>query len=109
VAVTQRSRSRGITRVPRLTEPHCLARPDDSRHTEIMTTLADIEAAAAVLPLEEQKKLFDWLARQIDKKKTSQHEGAHSVLDIPSVSLGLILRPLTENDDLLGEMLEGRF
>lgn len=34
--------------------------------------------------------------------------GGHSVLDIPPVSLGQMLRPLTPGDDLLGEMLEGR-
>jgi hypothetical protein len=32
----------------------------------------------------------------------------HSVLDIPPVSLGAMLRPQTADDDLLGEMLEGR-
>jgi hypothetical protein len=32
----------------------------------------------------------------------------HSVMDIPSVSVGSILRPSTADDDLLGEMLEGR-
>ncbi len=32
----------------------------------------------------------------------------HSVLDIPTVSVGAVLRPLTADDDLLGEMLEGR-
>jgi hypothetical protein len=32
----------------------------------------------------------------------------HSVLDIPTVSVGAVLRPLTSEDDLLGEMLEGR-
>lgn len=32
----------------------------------------------------------------------------HSILDIPTVSLGSVLRPLTSEDDLLGEMLEGR-
>jgi hypothetical protein len=32
----------------------------------------------------------------------------HSILDIPAVSLGAVLRPLTSEDDLLGEMLEGR-
>ena len=31
-----------------------------------------------------------------------------SVLDIATVSLGSVLRPLTSDDDLLGEMLEGR-
>jgi hypothetical protein len=32
----------------------------------------------------------------------------HSLLDVPPVSLGPVLRPLTGSDDLLGEMLEGR-
>jgi hypothetical protein len=31
----------------------------------------------------------------------------HSVLDVPTVSVGAVLRPLTADDDLLGEMLEG--
>jgi hypothetical protein len=34
--------------------------------------------------------------------------GDHSVLDIPPVNLGQAIRPLTSDDDLLGEMLEGR-
>jgi hypothetical protein len=33
---------------------------------------------------------------------------SHSVLDIATVSLGSVLRPLTSDDDLLGEMLECR-
>jgi hypothetical protein len=33
---------------------------------------------------------------------------AHGILDIPPVSLGTVLRPFTAEDDLLGEMLEGR-
>jgi hypothetical protein len=37
-------------------------------------------------------------------------EGAqpHSILDIPPVSLGPLRRPLSAEDDLLGEMLDGR-
>jgi hypothetical protein len=35
-------------------------------------------------------------------------QGTHSVLDIPPVSMGKILRPLGPDDDLLEEMLEGR-
>ncbi len=30
----------------------------------------------------------------------------HSILDIPPVSVGAVLLPLTADDDLLGEMLE---
>ena len=33
---------------------------------------------------------------------------SHSVLGIATVGLGSVLRPLTSDDDLLGEMLEGR-
>jgi hypothetical protein len=40
--------------------------------------------------------------------KEMEDRTAHSILDIPAVSLGSVLRPLTGNDDLLGEMLEGR-
>ena len=32
----------------------------------------------------------------------------HCILDIPPVSLGAVLQPSAANDDLLGEMLEGR-
>ena len=32
----------------------------------------------------------------------------HSILDIPVVGLGTVLRPLSPDDDLLGEMLDGR-
>jgi predicted DNA-binding antitoxin AbrB/MazE fold protein len=32
----------------------------------------------------------------------------HSVLDILPISLRQVLRPLTRDDDVLGEMLEGR-
>ena len=38
----------------------------------------------------------------------SRGQGPHSVLDIPTVSVGAILRPFTRDDDLLEEMLEGR-
>jgi hypothetical protein len=33
---------------------------------------------------------------------------SQSVLDVATVSLGPVLRALTSDDDLLGEMLEGR-
>ena len=40
--------------------------------------------------------------------RPTQGSRPHSVLDVPPVSLGPVLRPLTAADDLLGEMLEGR-
>ena len=36
------------------------------------------------------------------------NEKGHSVLDIPPVSMGKMLRPLGPDDDLLEEMLEDR-
>ncbi len=39
---------------------------------------------------------------------TAQPARKHSVLDIPPLNVGSILRPLGPDDDLLGEMLEGR-
>ena len=63
-------------------------------------TLAEIEAAAAALSLDEQKKLFAWLASRVQSDR-SVSTPTHSVLDIPPVSLGEILKPLTGDDDLL--------
>jgi hypothetical protein len=39
---------------------------------------------------------------------TTQGRSPHRVLDIPPVSLGAVLSTPTPDDDLLGEMLEGR-
>jgi hypothetical protein len=33
---------------------------------------------------------------------------AHSILDIPPVSVGAVLHPFSADDDLLGDMLEDR-
>lgn len=39
---------------------------------------------------------------------TSPGSPPHSLLDVPPISLGPVLHPLRGEDDLLGEMLEGR-
>ena len=52
------------------------------------------------LPLKDQEKVRVTVEGLGDER--------HSILDIPPVSLGQSLRPLTPDDDLLGEMLEGR-
>ena len=52
------------------------------------------------LPLKNQERVRVTIER-LDRR-------AHSVLDIRPVSLGQVLRPLSADDDLLGEMLEGR-
>ena len=36
------------------------------------------------------------------------NQGGHSILDVPPVSMGKMMRPLGPDDDLLEEMLEGR-
>lgn len=72
-----------------------------------MSTLAEIEAAAAELPLEDKESLLVWLSQQLDRPAPIGGK-AHSVLDIKPVSVGRVLRPLNGDDDLLGEMLEGR-
>jgi hypothetical protein len=38
----------------------------------------------------------------------SEGRPPHSIVDIPTVSVGAVLRPLTGDDDLLGELLESR-
>jgi|GEM_PF-1115090 len=40
--------------------------------------------------------------------RLAENKKTHSVLNIPPVSVGAVLRPLTSGDDLLGEMLEAR-
>ena len=72
-----------------------------------MSTLAEIEAAAAKLPHDQQRNLREWLAAHIgnpDSTTVSQH----SVMEIAPVSLGGIIDSGAADDDVLGEMLEGR-
>ncbi|MDA1050974.1 MAG: antitoxin family protein [Planctomycetota bacterium] len=55
---------------------------------------------AQALPLNDREKVRVTIERL--------GRGAHSVFDIRPISLGQVLRPLTRDDDVLGEMLEGR-
>jgi hypothetical protein len=43
-----------------------------------------------------------------EKLAQTSQAARHSILDIAPVSLGSLLLPLANDDDLLGEMLEGR-
>jgi predicted DNA-binding antitoxin AbrB/MazE fold protein len=52
------------------------------------------------LPIKDQEKVRVTVERLVQK--------SHSVLDIRPISLGNVISPLTSDDDLLGEMLEGR-
>jgi hypothetical protein len=72
-----------------------------------MPTFAEIVAAAAALPKDQQKSLVDWLS---ERMRAERFDAAppHGVLDIAPVSLGKVLRALEPDDDVLGEMLENR-
>ena len=75
-----------------------------------MTTLIEIEKAAAALPKEEQKILLTRLLKQVhgQNEKKDEKDTRPSIRDIQPVSVGKILRPFSPDDDILGEMLEGR-
>jgi hypothetical protein len=72
-----------------------------------MSTLTEIERAADALPQDQQESLFKWLSERMRREHLNS-ASPHSVLDIPPVSLGRMIRPLGQDDDLLGEMLEER-
>lgn len=59
-----------------------------------------------VLKLEQPLPLKD--QEQVRVTVESLACGSHSLLDIRPVNLGEVLKPLTSEDNLLGEMLEGR-
>lgn len=77
-----------------------------------MTTLSEIEHAADALPSEQKQQLVQFLLTQLGRNGGATLSVStpreHSILDIPAVHLGAVLQPLTSDDDLLGEMLEGR-
>jgi hypothetical protein len=72
-----------------------------------MSTLTEIERATADLPLQQQERLFEWLAGRLQRQLADKPIG-HSVVDIAPVSLGRVLQNLGPGDDLLDEMLEYR-
>lgn len=70
-----------------------------------MSTLIEVEAIVPQFTVEELTELerFVHATRRQKEQATRQ-----SLLDLPSYSVGEILRPLSSGDDLLGEMIEGR-
>ena len=84
--------------------------------TAAMNTLSEIEAAVKSLPMRQQEALFTSLAARLSHPVSPERrehsypstQPGHSVLDISPVHLGGVLRPLSPDDDLLGEMLEDR-
>ena len=61
-----------------------------------------------VIVLDESVTLAEGEEVSVVVERLQRGKGPHSVLDIPPVSVGEVLRPLSSDDDLLGEMLEGR-
>lgn len=74
-----------------------------------MTTFMEIETAVASLSADEKRELYRYLEGQVRSSAVpTKKQRGHRFLDIPPIHLGGILRPLTRDDDLLEEMLEGR-
>ena len=69
--------------------------------------MTEIERAADALPQDQQESLLEWLSERMRTRRLKRAT-PHSLLDIAPVSLGRVLRPLSPDDDLLGEMLEPR-
>jgi hypothetical protein len=72
-------------------------------------TLEQLRDAILQLPEAERRVLLDQIQRVSPTDvATAAATKPHRILDIPPVSVGAVLRPLTSDDDVLGEMLEGR-
>ena len=76
-----------------------------------MHDLTELETAVDALPPQEKRELLRFLVSRLHEEGVDTADlqlSSHSVLDIEPVSVGAILQPLGQDDDLLGEMLEGR-
>jgi hypothetical protein len=76
-----------------------------------MHDLAELKTAADALPLQERRGFVQFLLSRLHAEGADTADlqtPRHSVLDIEPVDLGGILWPLGPDDDILGEMLEGR-
>ncbi len=89
-------------------------RPEPAWYVYAMKTLAEIEMAVEALEKSQKQELVRFLLTRLQGSGENATIQAglpsqrHSVLDIQPVRLGAVLRPLTADDDLLGEMLEDR-
>jgi hypothetical protein len=70
-----------------------------------MSTLIEVEAVVPQFSVEELTKLEKLVQTTRRLKEQAMRQ---SLLDMPRFSVGRVLRPLSHDDDLLGEMLEGR-
>lgn len=87
-----------------------------------MLSFDEVEAAADRLPEELQLRLFTHLAARLSiaaptvtdsstnvvPRITVSEKRGHSVLDIPSYSVGPILRPFSSEDDRMDDLFEDR-
>ena len=72
-----------------------------------MLSLPEIEKAVDSLTTDQKRELHRYL-EDVLRGRSVDPSRRHSVLDIPPVRLGAILRPFANGDDLLAEMLEER-
>ena len=76
-----------------------------------MHDLAKLETVVDALPPQQKRELLRFLVSRLREEgidAAGLPVPGHSVLDIEPVSVGAMLQPLGPDDDLLGEMLEGR-
>lgn len=72
-------------------------------------SLHEIEKAVDNLTAEQKRELHRYLQESLDLAMSARAAAnGHSILDIAAIDLGSILEPPHRDDDLLGEMLEGR-
>jgi len=72
-------------------------------------TLEQLRNAILQLPDAQRRELLDEIERVPATAVTrAAAPKPHRILDIPPVRVGAVLRPLTSDDDLLGETLEDR-
>jgi hypothetical protein len=80
----------------------------DKLLAEVVPMVVDGQVANGVVVLDGGIQLPEGQKVTVHTVPPPPKTGGQSVLDIPPVSIGAILRPLTSDDDLLEEMLEGR-
>src|SRR5204863_6138367 len=78
------------------------------RHKRRSFMIARGRVQNGVIVLDDGVRLPEGQEVTVLARGTVAATSGHSVLDIPVVSLGKVLRPLDGDDDLLGEMLEDR-
>ena len=72
-------------------------------------TYQEIVSAISALSLNDKLALMRVLATQVELEVAGNYpQGTHSIADIAPAHLGGMLKPFSDDDDILGEMLEER-